>query len=274
MSFPPHRDRTRDCTVNGPAEKVSSYFVWTLLFSVPFYVWGLLWPLHSLPYGLPVSATMILVPACVATWRRFREQGESGVWALWGRLAELWHIGRMRWLSVALLAMPLATGLAYLMMRQFGMPLPAQASVPLAKLPLMFVVYALAAIPEEIGWTAYATEPLQRRFGVLRAGLKIGAVWALWHVIPWWLVEGHTLGWVAGQFTCTMLMRLAMGWLYARAGRSLGLAVVFHAMSNVAYSSFPNAGSHYDPGVVAAALALLLLMALLMRKLMNVSAPI
>jgi hypothetical protein len=35
------------------------FFGWLLLLSIPFYVWGVLWPIE-LPLGLPVSAAMEL----------------------------------------------------------------------------------------------------------------------------------------------------------------------------------------------------------------------
>jgi membrane protease YdiL (CAAX protease family) len=44
--------------------------------------------------------------------------------------------------------------------------------------PVLFASFFLGAILEEIGWTGYATGPLQERYGVFRAGLIIGAVWA------------------------------------------------------------------------------------------------
>jgi hypothetical protein len=51
------------------------FFGWVLLLSIPFYAWGVFWPIEALPFGLPVSATMILVPALVATVMTWREQG-------------------------------------------------------------------------------------------------------------------------------------------------------------------------------------------------------
>ena len=42
------------------------FFGWVLFLSIPFYVWGVLWPIE-LPLGLPVSATMIIAPALMAT---------------------------------------------------------------------------------------------------------------------------------------------------------------------------------------------------------------
>jgi membrane protease YdiL (CAAX protease family) len=256
------RSCARTDSSDPTAGSVFGYFTWTLLLSIPFYAWGLKWPVQSLPYGLPISATMIAVPALVATWRRQREQGTGAACALWLRVADLSCVTKYRWFGAALLTMPLAAGLAYLAMRELHLPLPSKVSVPLAKLPLLFVAYAVGAIPEEIGWTGYATEPLQKRLGIVRAGLIIGSVWAAWHVVPWWLGQRHSLGWVVGQFTATVFMRLVMGWLFARGGRSLGLAILFHAAINVCYSLFPNAGSHYNPCVLAAVLAVLFFAAL------------
>ena len=49
---------------------------------------------------------------------------------------------------------------------------------------ILFVVFFIAAVGEELGWSGYAIDPLQDRFGALGGALLLGAVWALWHVIP------------------------------------------------------------------------------------------
>jgi hypothetical protein len=77
-------------------------------------------------------------------------------------------------------------------------------------------------------------------------------MWALWHIVPWWIIQGHSIAWVAGQALATVVMRLVMGWIYAYGGRSLCLAIAFHAMIDMSFALFPNNGSHYDPPVVAA----------------------
>jgi hypothetical protein len=51
-----------------------------------------------------------------------------------------------------------------------------------------------------------------------------------------------------------------MGWMYAFGGRSLFLAVVFHAMYNTCWKLFPNSGSHFNPSVTAIVLALVTLL--------------
>jgi membrane protease YdiL (CAAX protease family) len=153
--------------------------------------------------------------------------------------------------------MPVAGIAAFVLMRWLGRPLPTAVSVDWLHAPLIFVVFFFGSAFEEVGWTGYATEPLQARYGVQRAGALIGVVWALWHVPPWWLGQGHTIPWIAGQFAATVVMRIIMGWIYARGGQSLFLAVVFHAGADTVYALFPNAGSHYDPTTLAVILALI-----------------
>ncbi len=233
------------------------FFGWVLLLSAPFYVWGVFWPVRGLPYGLPATAIMVVVPAIVGTLLTRREQGAAAAWELWRRIGDLSRIPRVWWLSIALLLMPATSLFAYLIMRRFDLPLPPAASISLIQAAPAFAVYFAGAIFEEIGWTGYATVPLQKRWGILGAGLIIGTAWALWHVVPWWAGQGHPLSWVAGQFIACIFMRIVMGWIYAYGGQSLFLAIIFHAMINTSYSMFPNGGSHYSPSVLAAVLAIM-----------------
>jgi membrane protease YdiL (CAAX protease family) len=235
--------------------RVFRFFAWVLALSIPFYVCGAFWPVRRLPFGLPVTVLMIVVPAAVATLATHHELGAAAARALWRRTGDIMRIRSVRWMAIAVLCMPAGAVMAYAVMRGLGSPLPRVVSVPMVQAPLIFAVYFFAAIFEEIGWTGYATEPLQRRYGVLGAGLAIGAVWALWHVPPWWLGQGHAPAWVIGQFMATVAMRVIMGWIYAYGGQSLFSAILFHAMINTSYSLFPNQGSHYDPIIAAAILA-------------------
>jgi membrane protease YdiL (CAAX protease family) len=254
----------------GETQPVTSlrFFGWVLLLSIPFYAWGIFWPIEALPFGLPVSVTMIIVPALVATGMTWHEQGRRAAAEMWRRVGDVRRAKSARWTLIAFLFMPAAMLFSYEIMRVLDLPLPAAVTVPFAETPVLFVAFFFGAIFEEIGWTGYATEPLQKRYGVFGAGLMIGAVWALWHIVPWWIVQGRPIAWVAGQALATVAMRLAMGWIYACGGRSLFLATVFHAMINTTFILFPNNGSHYDPSVSAAVLmAMTALLAVISGKL-------
>jgi membrane protease YdiL (CAAX protease family) len=233
-----------------------SFFVWVLTLSTPFYVWGVAAPVRGLPFGLPATAIMVVVPAIVATAHTWRKEGTHAALGLWRRLFDIERVSGFIWIVAALLTMPLASIAGYAVMTMLGRTLPGLTSLPLCDAPLMPALYLAGAALEELGWTGYATEPLQRRYGIPCAGAIIGSVWALWHLIPWWLGQGHALVWVASQTLATILMRIIMGYVYDRGGRSVSLAVIFHAMINVSYSLFPREGSHYDPLVLAPILAL------------------
>jgi CAAX protease family protein len=254
----PRDARRAPPTVTDTTARPWRFLVSVLAFSIPFYVWGIFWPHRGLPFGLPATVTMVIVPAAVATVMSYQECGTPAARVLWQRIVDLRRVPNRTWLAVALFAMPLATVIAVALLRIGRVELPAAIRIAWTQIPALLVVYCIGAMFEEIGWTGYATQPLQRRYGVLRAGLLIGAVWALWHVVPWAIGQGHTPGWVIGQSLVTILMRLSMGWIYARGGQSVFLATVFHAMGNVSYSLFPNAGSHYNPTAVAGALALII----------------
>jgi len=55
----------------------------------------------------------------------------------------------------------------------------------------MFLVFFIAALCEEAGWTVYLTPLLPSRAGVLGTGMLIGTIWGLWHVIPY-IQAGHS----------------------------------------------------------------------------------
>jgi membrane protease YdiL (CAAX protease family) len=224
---------------------------WVLLLSIPFYVWGVLWPIE-LPFGLPVSVAMIIVPALVATVMTWRRQGRRAAAELWRRVGDVGRATSFWWTLIAVLFMPAAMLISYGLMRVLGLPLPATVTVAFDQVPVLFAAFFFGAIFEEVGWTGYATEPLQEQHGVFSAGLMIGAVWALWHIVPWWIMPGHSIAWVVGQALATVVMRIVMGWLYASGGRSLCLAIAFHAMIYTSFALFPNNGSHYDASVTAA----------------------
>jgi len=196
------------------------FFALLIVLSVPFYVWGVLWPLNWLPFGLPISALMIVVPAVVTTALTHREQGPGATWALWRRITDAGRIAGGQWAAVSILWMPLAAVISYAIMSRLGLPLPARIQIPVLQVPAIFALYFLGALFEEVGWTGYLTGPLQKSHGVLASGFAIGAVWAAWHLVPWWFGQGHSPSWVLGQALSTVAMRVVMGCIYAYGGRS------------------------------------------------------
>lgn len=227
------------------------------VFSLPFWILGgvAVSAGQDMPVQLPASALMAFCPALAALVLIRRENPLDGVRRLLRRAFDLRRVPRRRWYAPALLLMPLAMVVSYAVLRLSGTPLP-QPRPSAGAVILLVVALFLAAIGEEIGWMAYAADPLQRRWNALAASLLLGGVWALWHVVPW-LQANHDLPWIAWQSLFTVVSRVLIFWLYNNAGHSVFVAALFHTSSNVSVFLFPDYGSHYNPALAAAILGVI-----------------
>ena len=77
--------------------------------------------------------------------------------------------------------MPLIYFLIYAVMRLMELPLPSETRIPFMTIPVLFVAFFIAAAGEELGYTGYAIDPMQDRWGALKAGIILGLIWAVWH---------------------------------------------------------------------------------------------
>ncbi len=240
--------RAGDTTGHAPA----TFVVLLLMMSLPFWVLGFVAPSGLLPYGLPVSALMTFVPMLVAIILTARRGGWRSTKTLLGRAFDVRRIAGARLLLLAVSIMPVVAVSSWFLMRLLGYPLPSPHIAWIA-LPAMLLVYVVGAVGEEIGWTGYLTDPLQRRFGELPAALIIGAVWQAWHIVPFYAM-GRSVTWISAQFVAGVLLRIIIVRLYNQANRSVFIAIVFHTCINVSFSLFPNEGSHFDPVTTAISL--------------------
>lgn len=234
-------------------QKYYFFFLWTALLTVPFYVLGYLYP-HAGPAGIPLSFLGICIPLALAIVYAYRE----GRWSSVGRMFAGILDARKAWpvtLAFSTLGVPLVALLAYKTAMLSPNGLPEHPAVAWAQVPIMFLLYALGAIAEEVGWTSTLTPALVRRHGKWAAGAMIGLFWGLWHVFPWSL--SHPLPWVAGMLVFDVVARLFIVHNWTQKG-SLLTAVLTHAMVNVCMFAFPNEGSHMNPWVFAFWMALLL----------------
>ncbi len=228
------------------------YFLLTFVFSLPFWALGALVNRHLLP-GLPLSALGVVCPAAAAVLLSFLENGRSGVGEQMKRSLDFARIRSKVWYLPTILLMPLVSFAAYEVMRAAGTAVPA-LQVRAARALGLFLGFFVGAVCEELGWSGYATGPLQERFGALTAALIIGTLWAAWHFIP--LTQAHrSLAFVAWWTLGTVSLRVIIVWLYNNSGGSVFVAALFHAMSNLMWQLFPVDGSSYDPRVMGPILA-------------------
>lgn len=239
-----------------PVNNAFLYLFLVLLFSLPFYLLGMYAPVDGLPFGLPISFLMIVVPFFLALLFTWKQEGRQGIKRLFGSVLDV-KKAHVLTLLFCLLCMPLVAALSFLASRVLALPLPTEVQLSFSDIPLMFLLYLLGAIPEEVGWTYYLTDKLADSLGNGFSGVIIGLFWGLWHVLPWsW---AHPPSWIAGMMLLNVLMRTCMVFAYREGGKSLFSMILFHAMINVSMSVYPNQGSHMNPWMFSAFLGVICL---------------
>lgn len=227
---------------------VLAFLALTAALSMPFWALGGASRRQLLP-GLPLSALMAVCPLAAAALLSYRRAGRRGVTALLGRTLDARRIPSPAWYLPALLLNPAVAALVYSWQRLRGVPVPPfeVTAKETGGLALLFLV---AAVGEEVGWSGYALDPLLRRLGPLGAGLALGALWAAWHLIPY-AQAGRSQEWIAWQCAKTVASRVLIVQLYTGAGGSVFATVLFHTSDNLSVFLSPRAGSHYDPRATA-----------------------
>lgn len=162
--------------------------------SVPFWLIGAATGWQPLP-GLPASSLMFVCPAMVVAILVHEEKGPAGVVDLLRRSFDHRRIEAKAWYVPILLLMPGLTALAYWLMRLTGSPLPSP-QLPGLAVPAVFLAFFVAGLGEELGWSGYATDRMQERWGALGAGVLLGLAWTTWHLVPL-SQAGRSLGWTA-----------------------------------------------------------------------------
>jgi membrane protease YdiL (CAAX protease family) len=95
---------------------------------------------------------------------------------------------------------------------------------------------------EEIGWRGYVLPRLTRRFGLARASILLGVIWAGWHLPQFFIPESDTYGQSFFVFVLQVTaLSVAMAWLYAHTNGSLLLVMLMHAAVNNSKDIVPSA---------------------------------
>ena len=221
--------------------------------STPLWLLAAVTGLELVP-GLSVSVLVALCPMAAALILVWREGRSASALALLRRSFDLKRIGARIWYAPILLLMPGVSVVVYGLMRWLNLPMPAP-QVALLPALLAFLALALAGLGEELGWSGYAIGPLLERWNALQAGLMLGAVGAVWHLVPLLLLQ-RAPTWIAWWFLYALAARVLMVWLYQNTGRSVAAAALFHASLNLAYVLFPVNGSGFDMRLGAMVMAL------------------
>jgi hypothetical protein len=221
------------------SDPLTFFSLLVLVFSLPF--WGAAFAVDdTLMPGLPVSAVSVVVPAIAALLASARWGGRASVRALIARTGEVRHLPLAGWLAA--LGLPLLmVGAEWAWRAVSGHPV-AWAVTPFGTVTLA-ALFLVSAYLEELGWTAFATDRLIRRFGLFGGALVLGLGWVIWH-LPAFAALGRSVEWVAWWSLWTVVQRLVMVALYVRMGRNFAVPVLFHALANLLWQAAPEA---FDP---------------------------
>jgi uncharacterized protein len=230
----------------SPPRSPLRFFLLVALLSVPFAWLGFATDRPLFP-GIPASALAFVSPVSAAGILRYREAGMAGVRGLLRRAGDLGRAGSA-WRLLPVLLMPVVTGAAYAILRATGRPV-RPPWLPLPGALLLFLVFIVAALGEELGWSGYALEPMQDRWGPLGAALVLGTVWGLWHVIAM-VQAGQSPGWIAWGCADMVATRVIMVWIYDATGRSVAAVAVYHAIANLSIKSWFPGGSYEGERVI------------------------
>lgn len=209
---------------------------------------------------IPVTDLMLaFVPMTAAAILIYREEGLPGVAALFRRAFDFRGIGSRKWLLATVLLAPLIYLVTAAVMHLAGRGAPVEPR--LAILPLLFALFFLLAVGEEAGWTGYATDPLQARWGALGASLILAVPWWLGH-LPSIVQIGGAAADIAWWIPGAIGLRVLIVWLYSNTGGSLFAAVLFHALLNLGrIVTYPPVGAHYDTAYQAVGYSVAFVMA-------------
>ena len=198
------------------------------------------WWIASISLASPsISPTLLglialpgtFAPAIVALWLTARAEGPAGVSALLGRTLRAG--AGPGWYLLAVFYVAAAKLIAAVAHRLIAGEWPVFAALPWYALFAATFLSTPFQAGEELGWRGYALPRLTTRFGLARASILLGAIWAAWHLPLFYLPGTNTTGQPFLPYALAVTaLSVAMAALYRISNGSLLLMMVMHAAAN------------------------------------------
>jgi membrane protease YdiL (CAAX protease family) len=198
----------------------------------------------AIPAGSRLRALVVLLgvyaPSLVALWLTARAEGATGVRSLLRRIL-MWRVGA-RWYLFAVGYMAAIKLVVALVLRVATGAWPRFGSEAWYIIPLAIAFSTPFQAGEEIGWRGYALPRLAARFGLARASLLLGLIWACWHLPQFFIPEADTYHQSFFVYVLQVTaLSVAFAWLYARTKGSLLLIMLLHSAVNNSKDIVPSA---------------------------------
>ena len=216
------------------------FFTLTLIYTLPTYVLVALTGMNIILSEEMVFAWIplaVLAPISAAITLTYKESGWAGTKKLLKRGFDIKRIKEKKWLLLAITILPIIFVIQWIGSSLLDWTLPP-AGVDLFAIPVLLIVFFMAAFAENIGWMGYAFEPMETKWGTLKASLLLGLFWGLWHV-PMYVFAIDDPSWVVAQAFSLIGLRILIIWLFIKTGRSVFIAILIHAIYNVCMAVFP-----------------------------------
>ena len=214
----------------------------------------------EIPIYAPLGGVLVLLgtfaPSLVALWITARTEGEGGVRALLGGVIK-WRVSA-RWYLFALAYIPVIKLTVALIHRLATGEWPRFGDEPWYLILPAIAVSTPVQAGEEIGWRGYALPRLAARFGLGRASILLGLIWACWHLPQFFIPDADTYRQSFFVYVLQVTaLSVAMAWLYARTNGSVLLVMLLHAAVNNAKDIVPSAlpGANSTFGLSASVVA-------------------
>ena len=252
--------------MNAPEPKKSHplfFFFLIAAISAPLWILSSFLGESPLPDNIPLTDIgAALSPAIAACLLIYIENGRAGLQQFLKRLVDYGRIKKRGALTASLLLMPALYVITYAALRILGFPVSGHIDLSLSLL-FASTMFLIGAAVEEIGYSAYATDSLQRRFSPFATALLIGVPWALWH-LPSMIQMGQGGQLIVWGLLGTVAFRVITVWLYNNAGCSLVAVILAHAVATAARSAFPGGRQGYEVANGSVSYAILVVAALLL----------
>ena len=119
---------------------------------------------------------------------------------------------------------------------------PAFGDAPLLMMAVSIFISTPVQAGEEIGWRGFALPRLAARFGLGKASVLLGVIWAVWHLPLFFIPVSDAF---RQSFPVYLLqvtaLSVAVAWLYWRTGGNLLLVMLLHAAVNNTKDVVPSA---------------------------------
>lgn len=225
---------------SGEGRSLLSFFVlsyalmWACFFAVAFAVSA------KTAAGQFLLLLGAFAPGIAALCLSARADGSAGVRRLlqpilnW-KVGARWYLFAMAYIATIKLVVALLHRIATGGWPRFG-----------TEQPIVILAVILFSTPfqsgEEVGWRGYALPRLAERFGLRRASLLLGVIWAFWHVPQFFIREADTYGQSFFLYVLQVTaLSVAITWLWARTNGSLLLPMLFHSAINNSKDIGPSA---------------------------------